>query len=140
MSIGIENMEIKTEYYYKEEDILKYYDEIQIPEDFVFFNGKTGVSKKDLPLDYIKMWMKDNNIDLPIVSPDTDWDVAKVPMHFSVDVMKKAKYRFFSDSALYHACHAIDLPVDLVYYQRGKRVWNIVHPLHTNNETVIYNI
>ena len=42
--------------------------------------------------------------------------------------------------ALYHIAHALDLKVDLAYFQRGNGVWDVVRPLHSNNETIIYNL
>ena len=41
---------------------------------------------------------------------------------------------------MYHAAHAMDLKVDLVYFARGLSVWKRVHPLHVAKETISYNL
>jgi len=138
--MGIEMGGDLRTYFYNcpEEDLQKYYDEIEIPDSFVFFNGRTALPAKDLSLDRVKKWMEIKGIGLPIVSPDFTWDTSQVPIHFAADVMRKAHYVALADSALYHVAHALDLNIDLAYFQRGKKVWDIVHPLHSTKENVIF--
>jgi hypothetical protein len=140
MGVALDDSEIKTEFYYKREDIQKYYGLYNIPDQYVFFNGKAGLSSKDLPLDYVKKYMKNKNIDLPIISSDFTWDIKNVPIAFAADVMKNAKHRFLVDSVMYHIAHAMDLNVDLAYFKRGKRVWDVVKPLHSTKENIIYSL
>jgi hypothetical protein len=107
----------------------------RIEEPYVFFNGKTGVPSKDMS---VEMLDKFNGEGLKVVSPDWSWNYKETPIALAADLMKRAKYRVLADSALYHIAHAMDLRVDLAYFGRGKEVWDRVHPLHSNNEKVIY--
>ena len=105
-----------------------------------FFHGKTGVPVKDLHIEKAKQWLKANNIDLPLCSPDFTWHIQYFPISFAMDVMRKAAYIIVADSVMYHAAHAMDLHIDLAYFARGNKVWKAVHPLHTNLENVVYHI
>lgn len=142
MGVLIEDNEVKTEFIYSEQDIQSFYKKIDLPEEFVFFNGKTGSASgdKDWPLEWIKQYMYQNQIDLPIISPDFTWNINEVPIGFAADVMKKAKFRFLVDSGLYHIAHALDLPIDLAYFKRGQPVWEQVKPLHSIEEKIIYEL
>ena len=66
-------------------------------------------------------------------------DEIKTAVLIAADIMKKATYRILADSALYHVAHALDLDVDIAYFQRGQEVWDVVKPLHFNYEKVIYS-
>jgi len=138
MGVDLDEKDLATEFSYNYNDIKDFYSEVSIPKDYVFFNGLTGVRNKNLSLDRVKAHMKENNIDLPIISPDFTWDVSKYPISFAADVMKKAKHIYVADSALYHVAHALDLTIDVAYFKRGNKTWKVVHPLHTNKETIIY--
>jgi len=140
MEVNLEQNEIHTECYF-EKDVSQWYKEtnITLPDEFIFFSGNTGLERKNLDKSYIKKWKQENNIDIPVISPDWMWDIKKIPISFAADVMKKATHRILADSALYHVAHALDLDVDIAYFQRGHEVWNVVKPLHLNYEKVIYN-
>lgn len=140
MGISIDGANLATEFSYQYEDIESIYDEVILPKEYVFFNGITGVEDKNLPLGFVQDYMKNTGIDLPIVSPDFTWDVSQYPIAFAADVMSRAKYIFVADSALYHIAHALRLDVDLAYFQRGDKVWNVVHPLHGSKEHVVFEL
>ena len=142
MGVKIDDSEVKTEYFYDEESprFEKWCSRYEIPDNFVFFHGKTSESSKDLPLKFVKDYMDSNNIRLPIVSPDFTWNVSDVPLAFSAHLLKRASHIIVSDSVIYHLAHALDLNVDLAYFKRGEKTWNIVHPLHSNREKVIYSL
>ena len=128
--------ELKTEFRYDAAALVPYYERLQLPDEFLFFHGRSGVPKKDFPLDLAKRLMRKKKIDLPIVSPDFSWDISQTPIAFAADVMKRAKYRFFVDSSLYHIAHALRLRVDAAFFKRGVRIWRIVKPLHKAEEEV----
>ena len=140
MGVELQEHEIKTFYSYDPNKIKEHYNHIDIPNEYVFFHGKTGLAIKDLPVEYVKKYMKNNNIDLPIVSPDFSWDVRSIPIAFGVDVMRKAKHIVVADSVFYHFAHAYDMNIDLAYFKKGKGVWDKVHPLHSNKEKIIYSL
>lgn len=134
--MGIEVEDTTTEVYYKNKTI-----PFELPNEYVFFSGLTGVPSKNLPIEYIKKYMIDNNIGhLPIVSPDFTWNIKNHPISVSCEIMKKAKHIFVADSASYHAAHALNLNIDIAYFQRGESIWSIVHPLHSGSEKVIYHL
>lgn len=142
MGTVVDDSEIHTEFDYSPDDIQHYYDQLNLPDEFVFFNGMTGSASgdKDWPLEWIQDYMARNKIDLPIVSPDFSWSTNEIPIRFAADVMKKAKYRFLVDSGLYHIAHAMELPIDLAYFKRGKPVWDQVKPLHHSVENIIFEL
>lgn len=140
MGITLEKDEVHTEVYYDPEELKPYYEKVDLPQEYVFFHGKTGVPSKDLPLELAKRWLKQHGINLPIISPDFTWDYREFPIAFAMDVMRKAKYIVVADSVMYHAAHAMDLYVDLAYFARGEEAWRVVHPLHSNKENVVYSL
>ncbi len=139
MGIGLDN-DLHTQVYYDPEKIRPLYESISLPEEYVFFHGKTGAASKDLPLEKAREWLNRENIDLPVVSPDFTWDCREYPVAFAMDVMKRAKHIVVADSVMYHAAHAMDLYVDCAYFARGKEAWQVVHPLHPAKENVIFAI
>jgi hypothetical protein len=116
------NNDLHTEVYYDPEKIKHLYMSISLPEEYVFFHGKTAAQSKDLSLEKAKEWLSQEGIDLPIVSPDFSWNYQEYPIAFAMDVMKKAKYIVVADSVMYHAAHAMDLYV----------------ALHTDKENVVF--
>jgi ADP-heptose:LPS heptosyltransferase len=130
-----------TEFYYDKSALAEYYEKIHLPEEFVFFNGKSNLEAKDLPLRAVKRSLKRNGIRLPVVSPDFSWDIEDVPIAFAADVMLKAKYVFVTDSAMYHIANALKKKVDVAYFALGRSTWSHVRPLHTVPEQrVIFDL
>jgi hypothetical protein len=140
MGIELDTGDLHTEFHYNPENCKEHLSKIKLPEKYVFFNGRTGVKKKNLPIEFVRTHMKKESIDLPIVSPDFSWDISKVPMSVCAEVLKRASNIYVADSAIYHLAHALDLKIDLAYFQRGKRIWDIVKPLHENTENVIFSL
>jgi hypothetical protein len=140
MGITLEEDELHTEVYYNPEALKPYYAKVDLPSEYVFFHGKTGAPSKDLPIEAAKRWLTRNNIDLPIVSPDFTWDYRDFPIAFAIDVMRNAKCIVVADSVMYHAAHALDLNVDFAYFARGEEAWLVVHPLHSNKETILFTL
>lgn len=133
------NGDVHTEVYYKPEELQPFFKAIPIPDEFVFFHGVTGFAPKDWPQESVEQWLRQQGIELPVVSSDM-WDHTKIPIAFAIEVMRRAKYIVVADSVMYHAAHALDLKVDLAYFERGVGVWQRVHPLHPNKETIIYDL
>ncbi len=139
--MGVElGNDMHTQVYYDPEKIAHLYKTITLPEEYVFFHGKTGAPSKDLPLEKAKKWLRRKGIDLPIVSPDFTWNYMEYPLAFAMDVMKKAKHIVVADSVMYHAAHAMDLYIDYAYFARGKETWEIVRPLHSEKENVVFEL
>lgn len=109
-------------------------------KDFIFYHGQAGVETKNFPVKYVKNYLKQQKINLPILTPGVDWSIQKYPISVSAFMMLKARYRIVTDSVMYHIAHALNLKIDLAYFQRGHEVWKIVHPLHTSNEKIIYRL
>jgi hypothetical protein len=137
MGVELDN-DLHTQVYYDPEKIAHLYKTITLPEEYVFFHGKTGAPSKDLPLEKAKEWLQRKGIDMPIVSPDFTWNYKEYPLAFAMDVMKRAKHIVVADSVMYHAAHAMDLYIDYAYFARGKETWQLVRPLHTDKENVVF--
>ncbi len=131
--------DVHTEVYYKPEALRPFFKTIPIPAEYVFFHGITGFPPKDWPQKSGRAWLRRQKIEIPIVSSDA-WAHTKVPIAFAMEVMRKAKYIVVADSVMYHAAHAMDLKIDLAYFERGIGVWRRVHPLHAGRETIIYSL
>ncbi len=129
MGVTLDPDELHPEFFYNEEEIAYYYDEIDIPDKYVFFHGKAGHWKKSWDYEWVKRYLKREGIDLPVVSPDFTWSDQHVPISFAMDVMKKATIRIIVDSSTYYLAHAMDIPMDLVYFKRGRRVYNQNRPV-----------
>ncbi len=139
--MGIDlNDDLHTEVYYDPAQMKPLYKSISLPEKYVFFHGKTADPLKDFPLEKAKEWLKQKGIDLPVVSPDFSWNYKEYPIAFAMDVMKKAEHIVVADSVMYHAAHAMDLYIDAVYFERGEKAWQAVHPLHSTKENVIFSL
>lgn len=138
MGVTLEDDELHTEFYYDEDELKQYEDIVKLPKKYLFYNGKAGLSDKNIPENFLSDWMSVNNVDMKVISSDTSWDCYSTPIAFAAEVMKKAKHRVLVDSALYHIAHAMDLKVDFSYFSRGKPVHDVVRPLHCDDSGQVY--
>jgi hypothetical protein len=118
------------------EDYLEEND-MSVPDDFLFLNRKTGLPPKDMT---DEVW-NPAHCSLPIVSPDSDirtWDYKQTPIEFAAMLLQRASSRVLVDSALYHIAHALDLPISVAYFARGRGTYEAVKPLHTTDSCIIY--
>ena len=132
--------DIHTEVYYNPAEAANLAANIKLPEEYVFFHGATGAAAKNLPRWAAQMWLDHRGFKLPVVSPDTDWDIGMYPISVTMHIMKQAKVIIVADSVMYHIAHALDLRVHAAYFSNGKAVWDKVRPLHQVDEKVYYDL
>ena len=131
--------EIHTEWFYDPDKIKHFYDVIDIPDgDFVFTHITGGEPSKSWPKEAVLKRINNAHPGLPIVSPDWSWDIKKVPIAFAIDVLKKAKYSYIVDSVIYYIAIALEIPMTLVYFKRGPKVFTENCPLHGGSFNVTY--
>lgn len=107
---------------------------------FGFIQTKTGVPTKNLPEGFGKKWLKENfNLEYFIeVGESFKYDDFNLNVQF--EIMRRSFKVCLADSVFYHACGAINKPVDYVYFQRGERIYNMVKPLHPVLQNISYQI
>lgn len=107
---------------------------------FGFIQTKTGVSTKDLPKGFGKQWLKANkNID-QFIEVGVDFDPFEYNINVQFEIMRKASAVCLPDSVFYHACHAMQKPVDFVYFGRGEEVYQRVCHIAPNQENVVFEL
>ena len=104
---------------------------------FTFVHGSSpSLPPKDFPQDFLeKLRREEEVIEVGVDFQPTDFDINK---QFAIlELADKVKV---IDSAFYHAAHALGKDVDLAYFNRGKKVYDRVKPLHTVKENICYEI
>jgi len=107
---------------------------------FGFIQTSTGVPKKDLPDGYGKKWLKKNKGLEHFIELGIDFDPLSMPITTQFEIMRRASAVCLPDSVFYHACAAINKPVDFVYFAKGKEVYDRVRPLHTQKQNIKYKL
>ena len=109
-------------------------------ERFGFIQTSTGVPKKDLPPGYGKKWLEINLGLTHVIEVGIDFDGLSLPITTQFEIMRQASGVCVPDSVFYHACGAMNKPVDLVYFAKGSSVYDRVRPLHSVKQNVVYEL
>jgi len=138
-----DNFDSHTEIYTTIEDIRKANEvvkELVGGDEFGFIHSKTGLPVKDLPDNYGRNWLRESRgLNRFIeVGEEIKYDDFNINVQF--EIMRQAKAVCLADSVFYHACGAIDKPVDFVYFGRGEGVYNRVKPVHNVVQNIVYRL
>lgn len=109
-------------------------------ERFGFIQTSTGVPKKDLPPGYGKEWLKQKMGIDKVIEVGQDFDALSIPITTQFEIMRRASGVCVPDSVFYHACGAMNKPVDLVYFAKGSSVYERVRPLHQTKQNIVYEL
>lgn len=141
-AMGVGPLEAKphTEIFTTQEDVDAAVEFIGDRGPFGFVHTTTGAPAKDLPKNYGRQWLKENKgLDACIeVGIDFKYDDFNINVQF--EIVRRAEAICIPDSVFYHARAAMDKPVDLVYFQRGRATWHRVRALHDHEKAVTYNL
>ena len=107
---------------------------------FGFIQTSTGVPKKDLPAGYGRAWLKKNRGIEHFIEVGVDFDPLSIPITTQFEIMRRSVGVCLPDSVFYHACGAMNKPVDFVYFAKGKEVYDRVRPLHTVKQNIKFEL
>lgn len=130
--MGVTVNDPKTEFYFQ-------YPKTEHNKRLIFFHGRTGVSNKDLPLNYIIRRRKE--IQLLIKHKDIiNADINK-PLWYWAEWLFDASDIYVVDSVYFHVACALGIKPTLSYFARGKAIFDVVKPLHMDvSSSVIYQL
>jgi len=107
---------------------------------FGFIQTKTGVPAKDLPDGYGKSWLKKNIGLSHFIEVGVEYDGLSMSIGTQFEIMRRSSAVCLPDSVFYHACGAMNKPVDFVYFAKGKSVYDRVKPLHPVRQNIVYEL
>jgi len=107
---------------------------------FGFVQTNTGVPSKDLPADYGRTWLKDQRGLENVIEIGKEIGALDYNINIQFEILRRAAAVCIPDSVFYHACHAMNKPIDLVYFGRGKGIYDRVRPLHEVKENVVFKL
>ncbi len=114
--------------------------------DYGFVQTSTGVrgktnagEKKDLKPGWGASYMRKHGLK-QVVEIGVDFQYDEMPLPAQFAIMSCAKRICLPDSVFYHAACAINKKVDLVFFGRGKGVYERVHPMHDVQEQVVWSL
>lgn len=144
VDIGLkECLNISTEVFTSDNDVLAaeaLIKDLVGNNRFGFVHTSTGVPKKDLPADYGRKWLKKNKGLNHCIEVGTDYDALSIPITTQFEIMRRASAVCLPDSVFYHACAAMNKPVDFVYFAKGKEVYERVRPLNRQAQNIKYEL
>ena len=107
-----------------------------------FIQTKTGAgTTKDLPEGYGEKWLKENKGLENFIEIGKSFKYDEYNINVQFEILKRASGVCVPDSVFYHACIAMNKDIDLVYFGRGRDVYNRVGSLNKNiKENVIYKL
>ncbi|QDP51398.1 MAG: hypothetical protein GOVbin630_96 [Prokaryotic dsDNA virus sp.] len=107
---------------------------------FGFVQTAAGHDVKSLPADYGRLWLKENKKLDKVIEIGKNLDPFSCNINVQFEILRQATGVCLPDSVFYHACHAMDKPVDFAYFARGVNVYNRVKPLHPVKENITYTL
>lgn len=107
---------------------------------FGFVQTATGVSSKDLPPGFGRRWLQENKGIEKIIEIGQEIDPLEYNINVQFEILRLASAVCIPDSVFYHACHAMNKEVDLVYFGRGRGVYDRVRPLWEVKENVVFSL
>jgi len=109
-------------------------------QPFGFIQTNTGVEQKDLPQGYGEQWLKNNKNLEAFIEVGKNFSALEHNINVQFEIMRKASAVCLPDSVFYHACHAMNKPVDLAYFGRGKGVYERVKHTVASKEKVVFEL
>jgi hypothetical protein len=102
--------------------------------------GKTNAGgKKDLTPGWGARYMRHHGVERVVeIGIDFQYDEMPIPAQFVI--MACAEKICIPDSVFYHAACALNKKVDLVFFGRGKGVYERVRAMHDVRETVVWSL
>ncbi len=136
------------------DDIDNYHTEVYISENdykiakdfinnkgYVFVHGYSpSLPPKNFPNGFIDKYIKENYKIENIIEVGKDFKYNDFNINVQFVIMEFAKRVCVIDSVFYHACGALDKPIDLAYFKRNENVYNRVKPLHETKQNIVYEI
>ena len=107
---------------------------------FGFIQTSTGVPAKDLPSGYGRKWLSKNRGLSNFIEIGVDYDGLSMSIGTQFEIMRRSAAVCLPDSVFYHACGAMNKPVDFVFFAKGKSVYDRVKPLHSTKQNVKYKL
>ena len=108
------------------------------PAEFGFIHTHTGVPSKDLPLNFGRAFMKRHGLKR-VIEIGRELGALDENINVQFEILRKAKIVCVADSVFYHACHAMQKPVNFAYFARGPAVYNRVRHLAPAKENIHYD-
>jgi len=109
-------------------------------EEFGFVQTAAGHDVKDLPADFGRDWLLKNRNLKNVIEIGREIDPYAHNINVQFEILRRASAVCLPDSVFYHACHAMNKPVDFVYFARGASVYDRVRPLHAVSENVVFDL
>jgi hypothetical protein len=108
--------------------------------DFGFVQTKAGHELKSLPENYGRKWILENTDLKNIIEIGKEIDGYAYNINVQFEILRRAAAVCLPDSVFYHACNAMNKPIDFVYFARGGEVYHRVKPLHKVEENVAFSL
>ena len=105
-----------------------------------FVQTHTGVAAKDLPKGYGRAWLRCRRGLRHTFEVGRDFTFDQVNINVQFAIMARADAVCLPDSVFYHACGALDKPVDLAFFARGRSVYERARPLHPVRQHVVFRL
>tara|TARA_R110002051_G_scaffold164664_3_gene235607 strand:+ start:33 stop:812 length:780 start_codon:yes stop_codon:yes gene_type:complete len=105
---------------------------------FGFVQTSTGVPSKDLPPGFGRHWLQANKGVEKIIEIGQEIDQLEYNINVQFEILRLAAAVCIPDSVFYHACHAMNKEIDLVYFGRGQGIYDRVRPLWEVKENVVF--
>ena len=103
-----------------------------------FVQTSTGVPSKDLPPGFGRHWLQANKGVEKIIEIGQEIDQLEYNINVQFEILRLAAAVCIPDSVFYHACHAMNKEIDLVYFGRGQGIYDRVRPLWEVKENVVF--
>lgn len=107
---------------------------------FGFVQTHAGHDIKSLPDNYGKEWLRKHKHLEESIEIGKEIDPFSCNINTQFEILRLASGVCLPDSVFYHACHAMNKPVDFAYFARGESVYNRVKPLHEVVENIYYDL
>lgn len=142
-AVNLPHESLHTEIFIREED-RHAADELisQITDgmSFGFIHGHSpSLPPKDFPDDWARSWLASKDVS-QVVEAGVDFDMWNLNINIQFEIMRRASMVCLIDSSFYHAAGALNKKIDMVYFNRGKSVYNRVKPLHKVEENVVFEL
>jgi hypothetical protein len=143
-SVGIRRpQECHTDIFTSEQDkalAVEIVRELVGDNKFGFVQTIAGHQIKNLPEGYGRKWLLENKGLENVIEIGKEVGLLEYNINVQFEILRLADAVCLPDSVFYHACHAIDKPVDFVYFARGTQVYERVRPIHEVVENVVFEL
>jgi hypothetical protein len=138
-ALGVKVDDVRTGVFLTDED-MEIALQMTPAEPYGFVQTNTGVPSKDLPPGWGRQWTKEvMGIDRT-VEVGVDFGYDEIPIGVQFLIMSGACSVCVPDSVFFHAACAMGKRVDLAYFARGKKIYDVVRPLHEAEYEVVWSL